>query len=177
MKKRIMILVIVALLAIGAVSAATPSTFDFGLLNYYRISSIQDQDFGTYTPGLRLEGHILPWFGLGADVIMLAPFDGSDIYSFLVSTDLTFRANIGFFEPYLGIGPAYYATLASGDFDLINDVAYNARLGFDFNITDLFTVGVEGKLLLDGLQNEASAFEGKDWLDSTMVGLTLKAKL
>ncbi len=178
MKKRIIVILVIAILSVTAVGAASPSTFDFGILNYYRVSDLADQEFSGYTPGIRLEGHITPWFGLGADVILQQPFvDSSSVYSFLLTTDVTFRTVVGFFEPYLGLGPAYLATLDSGDFDLLSNVAYNARAGFDFNITDMYTLGIEGKLLVGDLQTESSAFDTIDWLEATMVGVNLKIKL
>ncbi|MBN2860744.1 MAG: hypothetical protein JXK93_10820 [Sphaerochaetaceae bacterium] len=181
MKKTIIVGIVIALLAVSAVNAASPSTFDFGVLNYYRLSDLSETDFTPYTPGLRFEGHITPWFGVGTDVLLDAPFEGSgDIYTFLMTTDLTVRATLGFFEPFFGFGPAYKLVLDGGSAALAADVAYNARAGFDFNITDVFTLGVEAKLLLEHLPllvDGTNAFADVDWMESTFVGLGVKLKL
>ncbi len=184
MAKKLLILMVIMILAVSSIAAESdgPSTFDFGLLNYYRISNIADQDFATYTPGLRFEGHITPWFGIGTDIILDAPFAGvSGVYDFYVTTDLTFRGVIGFFEPFFAIGPAYKAQLVTGgNSSLDGDVKYSARAGFDFNITDIFTAGLEGKLILeniDGIVDGTPALADVDWLDATYVGITLKIKL
>lgn len=181
MKKTIIVGIVIALLAVSAITAASPSTFDFGLLNYYRLSDLSETDFTPYTPGLRFEGHITPWFGVGTDVLLDAPFEGSgDIYTFLITTDLTVRAALGFFEPFFGFGPAYQLQLDGGTASLAADVAYNARAGFDFNITDLFTLGIEAKLLLEHLPllvEGTSTFADVDWMESTFVGLGVKLKL
>ncbi len=181
MKRILIISIVITLLAVTGISAASPSTFDFGVLNLYRLSDLTETDFTPYTPGLRFEGHITPWFGVGTDILLDAPFEGSgDIYTFLMTTDLTVRATLGFFEPFFGIGPAYQLVLDGGSATLAADVAYNARAGFDFNITDIFTLGVEGKLLLEDLPSlvsDPSSFADVDWMESTFVGIGLKVKL
>lgn len=165
------------IIIMGSLSAATPSVFDVGVLNYYKIQSLADTDFASYTPGLRLEAHIVPWFGLGLDALIETPFVDNGSFDILATTDITFRAPIGFFEPYIALGPAYRIAITSGAVALTKDVAYSARAGFDFNITSIFTIGAEAKLVVDDLPGIIAGTAGTiDWLDSTLVGLTLKAK-
>ena len=174
--KKWVLTILVIVIITSSLFAATPSKFDIGVLNYYKIQDIADTDFAAYSPGLRFEGHITPWFGLGLDGLLQTPFTGtSGVYNILATTDITFRVPVGFFEPYLALGPAYRLTVSDAGASLTADVIYSGRIGFDFNITPIFTVGVEGKVLLDHIPNiiDGTAI---DWLDSTHVGLTLKAK-
>lgn len=170
------ITILMIIIIMSSVFAATPSTFDVGVLNYYLIQDLADTEFAAYSPGVRLEGHITPWFGLGFDTIFYRPFvDSPSSVILIATTDISFRAPLGFFEPYIALGPTYILNIDSG-VDLYPFVAYSGRVGFDFNITPIFTVGVEGKLLLDDLAGLIDGSYSIDWLDSTFVGLTLKAK-
>lgn len=177
--KRIIVIMIICV-TMGTVFAATPSVFDVGILNYYKIQNLVDQDFASYTPGVRLETHITPWFGLGADVLLEAPFAAgapAGTYNFIGTTDVSFRASLGFFEPFLAVGPAYQVTVDSTSVTLTTDVSYSARAGFDFNITDILTVGAEGKLIVNDLPGLIDgSVTSVDWLDATYVGLSIKAK-
>ncbi len=178
--KKLGITVLMIIIVMSSLFAATPSKFDVGVLNYYKIQDLADTDFATYTPGVRFEGHITPWFGLGFDALLEEPFAGtgtSGVYNFVATTDITFRVPLGFFEPYIALGPAYTFTISDAGFDLDADVACSGRAGFDFNITPIFTLGVEGKLVLNHIPVIVTdGFSTVDWLDSTYVGLTLKAK-
>lgn len=174
--KRLGITILLIVIILSSVFAASPSKFDIGILNYYSIQDIADTEFTAYTPGVRLEGHITPWFGLGLDALLEKPFESpSGVYRIIATTDVSFRAPLGFFEPYIALGPTYILQIDSG-VELFSNVAYSGRVGFDFNITPIFTVGVEGKLLLDDLSGLIDGSYSIDWLDSTFVGLTLKAK-
>ncbi len=176
--KKWFITILMILLVVGSLSAATPSVFDVGVLNYYKIQNLIDTDFTPYTPGVRMEAHIRPWFGLGLDTILDKPFSqASGDYVIVATTDVSFRAPLGFFEPFLAIGPAYTVTISGGAVALAANVSYSARAGFDFNITPVFTIGAEGKLIVNNLTNIVeNGFASVDWLDSTYVGITLKAK-
>jgi hypothetical protein len=167
-------------MTLGSAFAATPSVFDVGVLNYYKIQDLIDQDFTSYTPGVRLEAHVTPWFGFSTDVLLETPFatgGTSGTYNLVGTTDVSVRASLGFFEPFLAIGPAYMITIDPSGVDLTNDISYSARAGFDFNITQMLTVGAEGKLVMNHIPGLIDgSIVSVDWLDSTYVGLSIKAK-
>ena len=175
-----LIVILVICITVGTAFAATPSVFDVGILNYYKIQNVIDQDFGAYTPGVRLESHITSWFGLSTDVLLQAPFAAGSTagtYNLIGTTDVSFRAPLGFFEPFLAFGPAYVVTVTSSGVDLAADVSYSARAGFDFNITPILTLGLEGKAIVNHLPGIIDgSIVSVDWLDATYVGLTIKAK-
>lgn len=177
--KRLMVIALILCIVGGFAVAATPSVFDLGLVNYYTVDDLMETDFAAYTPGLRASFYVNSWFGLSGDVFLTAPFaeGGLEAMNFLLSTDLVFRAPLGFFEPYLAIGPSYQLTLGEGALSLAEAVLYSARVGFDFNITPVFALGVEGMHLINvgALIADSSTFVD-DVLANTSVGLVLKAK-
>jgi hypothetical protein len=121
---------------------------------------------------------ITEWFGLAGDIIMPTPFDTTGPgYAFILSTDLVFRLPLGFFEIYTGFGPAYDVGLADeSPVPLKPHANYSARLGFDFNITPVFALGIEANQIvnLDGLLSGATTY---DAMRDTYVGLGIKVKL
>ncbi len=174
--KKLGITILMIIIVMSSLFAATPSKFDVGVLNFYKIQNVIDTEFEAYTPGIRLEGHITPWFGLGLDALLDSPFSGGGDPNLVLTTDIAFRASLGFFEPYIALGPAYSVVFADSGVTLDRDVMYSGRVGFDFNITSIFTVGVESKLILRHLDAVIDGSQEVDWLESTYVGLTLKAK-
>ncbi|MFA5603018.1 MAG: hypothetical protein WDA21_04775 [Bacilli bacterium] len=179
MKAKILIITIVLLIVcVGTVVADIPSVFEINLLNYYTIQDLAETSFARYTPGVRMAFFITEWFGLAGDIIMPAPFDGSGLgYALILSTDLVFRFPLGSFDIYAGFGPAYDVVLADGTGALLkNHVNYSARLGFDFNITPVFALGIEANQVvnLDGLISGSTTY---DAMRDTYVGLAIKVKL
>lgn len=179
MRVRIVLIVgIMVLVCGGVILADTPSVFEAGLLNYYSIGDITDSEFSRYTPGVRMAFYITDWFGLNGDIILKEPFSGDLVgYQFLLSTTVVFRWPLGFFEPYLGIGPAYSVTLDGGDFDMPPHILYGARLGFDFNITPVFCLGVEANHIIPDIPSLLNGTDEFDVMANTYVGLALKLKL
>lgn len=177
--KIIILLALLMVLGIGSVFAEVPSLFEINLLNYYSVEDLSESQFTNYTPGVRFAGFITKWFGLSADVILEAPFAEASPtnYHLLLATDAVVRAPLGFFEMYVAAGPAYGFTISEDNFVVDNKVKLNARVGFDFNITPLLSVGVEGAYILGDLASlvsGASEFEPKA---ETFVGIGLKLKL
>ncbi|MDD3822310.1 MAG: hypothetical protein PHR90_10150 [Sphaerochaetaceae bacterium] len=179
MRTKIMIIAaFILVLSVGVVSAEVPSVFEVNVLNYYTIQDLADTDFATYTPGVRMALFITEWFGLSGEALLLEPFSGVlPNYSLLVTTDLVFRWPLGFFEMFGALGPAYDLTVNSGGITLPAKVKYSGRIGFDFNITPLFCVGIEAKHLLPDLSGLVAGTQGFDLLGDTFVGLGLKLKL
>lgn len=179
MRAKVLIIAIVLLvISAGIVSADTPSVFEMNVMNYYSIKDLSDTEFARYTPGLRMAFFVTEWFGLSGEVIMPAPFDTTGPgYAFILSTDLVFRLPLGFFEMYLGFGPAYDVAISDeSGLPLKNHVNYSARAGFDFNITPVFALGVEANQIvnLDGLISGSVTY---DAMRDTYVGLGIKLKL
>lgn len=178
---RIKAIIIIAaallVLCVGVATAEVPSVFEMNVLNYYTIQDLADSEFSTYTPGVRMAFFITEWFGLSGDVLLREPFSG-DISgnALLVSTDLVFRWPLGFFEMYGALGPAYDLTIDSGTIAVPAKVKYNGRVGFDFNITPVFCVGIEAKHVIQDL-SDLVAGGSLDAMADTYVGLGLKMKL
>lgn len=162
----------------GTVTADTPSVFEINLLNYYAIEDLADTSFSRYSPGLRMAFFITEWFGLAGDIIMPAPFDSSGSgHALILSTDLVFRLPLDFFEIYAGFGPAYDVVLADDTGKpLKKHVNYSARLGFDFNITPVFALGIEANQIIN-LGDLISGDTTYDAMRDTYVGLGIKVKL
>lgn len=178
--KKLGITILMVIIVMSSLFAATPSKFEVGVLNYYKIQDLADTEFTTYTPGIRFVGNLTPWFGLGLETLLEEPFvdtGTSGVYNFVATTDVNFRVPLGFFEPFLAFGPVYTFSISDAGFGLDADVAYSGRVGFDFNITPVFTLGLEGKLVLVHIPNIIDGTQAIDWLDSTYVGLTLKVKI
>ncbi len=179
MRAKVFIIAIVLLvICIGTATAAIPSVFEINVLNYYSIQDLADTSFDRYTPGVRMAFFITEWFGLAGDIIMPAPFDTSGSgHALILSTDLVFRFPLESFDIYAGFGPAYDVVLADGTGDPLKaNVNYSVRLGFDFNITPVFALGIEANQIvnLDGLPSGATTY---DAMRDTYVGLALKVKL
>lgn len=175
--KAIILSVLFMVLCTGLVTAAVPSICDVGLVSSYRIQDLSEMDIAAYTPALRGQLFITPWFGLSGDVALDSPFaSSSDSYTFLVSADIALRWPLGFFEPYFALGPTYKVNLTDSDIAVANAVLGNARAGFDFNITNMFAVGVEGNLVFPDLTVAVSSLDGQYFLDNTFVGVVCKAR-
>ncbi len=179
MKTKVLIIAIVLLvICVGTVAADTPSVFEINILNYYTIQDLADTSFVRYTPGVRMGFFITDWFGLAGDIIIPTPFDASGTgYPITLSTDLVFRFPLDFFEITLGFGPAYDLVIADDSgAPLKSHVNYSARLGFDFNITPVFALGIEANQIinLDGLFSGSITY---DAMRDTYVGLGIKVKL
>lgn len=179
MRAKVLIIAIVLLMiCVGTVTADTPSVFEINLLNYYTIQDLADTSFARYTPGVRMAFFVTEWFGLAGDIIMPVPFDASGPgHALILSTDLVFRVPLGSFDIYAGFGPAYDVVLADDTgAPLKNHVNYSVRLGFDFNITPVFALGIEANQItnLDGLISGSITY---DAMRDTYVGLGLKVKL
>ncbi len=175
--KRMLVVTIILCIVGGLVIAATPSIFEMGLVNSYSISDISESNFSAYTPGVRMTFYVNEWFGLSGEALLREPFQGelSLATSIIhVSTNLVFRWPIGFFEPYLSLGPTYSVDLGETS-PLSESILYNAKVGFDFNITPVFALGAEAGYLanLGDILNDQAEI---DLMQST-VGLVLKLKL
>lgn len=179
MRTKVLIIAIVLLVVTaGIVSADTPSVFEMNVMNYYSIKDLADTEFARYTPGLRMAFFVTEWFGLSGEVIMPAPFDTTGAgYAFILSTDLIFRLPLGFFEMYMGLGPAYDLLLGLDAPPLVDQVRYSARAGFDFNITPVFALSVEANHIVTNLSSVIDGVSPMDWLGDTYVGLGIKLKL
>lgn len=178
MKKRVLFIVTILLIALVASAfAATPSLFEIGLLNYYKLQDLTDSDFAAYTPGLRASVYINNWFGLSGDAILSAPFNVTgDEYTINLSGDIVFRAPLGFFEMYGAFGPIYTLQVSADDIALEAKVNYSGRIGFDFNITPIFGIGVEALHVVSDIPALINGAE-YDLMGSTYVGVTAKLKL
>lgn len=176
--KVMVVAVVLLLLCAQVVMAEVPSIFEVNLLNYYSLKDISEGSYAAYTPGLRAALFITSWFGMSADVVMPTPFDldGGD-YSFLLNTDLIFRWPLGFFEMYGAIGPSYEVTYDQTNATLQPFVKYNGRVGFDFNLTPIFSVGVEGVYLFNDLSSLIDGTSELNPLSDTLIGIGLKVKL
>ncbi|MHC1691536.1 MAG: outer membrane beta-barrel protein [Sphaerochaetaceae bacterium] len=151
MRKTVLILIAVLLFtSTMAIPAATPSTFDLGLVGYYSYASLEQQEWDDYLPGLRAQWNLLPWIGVSADAILTYAIPDWDYYEFIIILDAVVRANLGLIEPYIAIGPAYQAVVI-GDYSEADEdsFAFNARGGVDVNITDYISVGAEANFLVD----------------------------
>jgi hypothetical protein len=177
--KRLVIIALIVCVFSGTAMAANPSVFDLGLVNTYTIQDLADTDFATYTPGLRATFYVNSWFGISGDVFLTTPFveGGMEPLNFLLSTDLVVRAPLGFFEPYLAIGPSYFLELDSGALTLAAQVPYSARVGFDFNITPVFALGIEGIHMIPNLSNLIAGTEDFDLMNNTQAALVIKLKM
>jgi esterase/lipase superfamily enzyme len=175
--KQVLVVAIILLIVGGIVVAATPSIFEMGLVNSYSISDISESEFSAYTPGVRMTFYVNEWFGLSGEALLIRPFvDGLSLGTslFYISTDLVFRWPLGFFEPYFALGPTYSVRLGETS-PLSESILYNAKVGFDFNITPVFALGAEAGYVANLgniLNNQAEI----DLMQST-VGLVLKLKL
>lgn len=182
-RKSLVIIIVLLVLFSGNLVAKSdgPSTFDMGLISYYRLSDITETNFAAYTPALRLQVNITDWFGLSAETMYEFPLDTVTTHRLTLTTDMVFRLPIGFFEPFLALGPGYLVTIdQDSTFEFVNSVIYNFRAGFDFNITDVFTLGIEGNLLIPSMVDfftNLAALDGPYFMENTLVAIGLKAKL
>lgn len=178
---KVKVCIVTILLLIVCVSAATgetPSVFEINVLNYYTIQDLADTEFSRYTVGGRLSFFITQWFGLAGDIIIPTPFDSAgDGFPLILSTDLVFRLPLGLFEIVAGFGPTYDVVFNDSSGDILkNHVNYSARLGFDFNITPVFALGLEANHIVN-LGSLISGDTSYDAMRDTYVGLGLKVKL
>lgn len=155
-----------------------PSVFEINLLNYYAIQDLADTSFGRYSPGARMAFFVTDWFGLSGDIILPNPFDStSPGYGVILSTDFFFRYHHEVVDIYVGLGPAYDLVLAdSTGKPLKGNVNYSVRLGFDYNITPVFALGIEANHIvqLDGLISGDVTY---DAMRDIYLGLALKVKM
>ncbi|MFA5513448.1 MAG: outer membrane beta-barrel protein [Sphaerochaetaceae bacterium] len=174
-KKIFLVLVLLLVLSIGATFAATPSTFEIGLLNYYSLSDLAETEFANYTPGLRATLFLKNWFGLSGDALIRAPFTGATPYNLILSGDLVIRWPAGLVEPYIAFGPAYDFVIDEDGVSLPKTIRLGGRLGVDFNITSILSVGVEANHIVSDLSDviDGGAY---DFMGDTFVGITVKAK-
>ncbi|MDX9808853.1 MAG: hypothetical protein RBT04_01730 [Sphaerochaetaceae bacterium] len=182
-KKKIAITILMLCLVFSSLHAIEnePSVFELSVVNGYKLDHLVDADFNAYTPSLRVQFNIVEWFGMGMGVMYQYPYDTITKHTFTLATDIVFKLPIGIFEPYVAFGPNYLFTLDNSNvFSFINTVGYDFRLGFDFDITSWFTLGIEGKLLASDLVGLFSNLAGLNttWLlENTFVALVLKTKL
>jgi hypothetical protein len=182
-RKSLVIIILFVVLFTGILGAKSdgPSTFDMGLISYYRLSDITETNFAAYTPALRLQVNITDWFGLSAETMYEFPLDTVTTHRLTLTTDMVFRLPIGFFEPFLALGPGYLVTIdQDSTFEFVNSVIYNFRAGFDFNITDVFTLGIEGNLLIPSMVDfftNLATLDGPYFMENTLVAIGLKVKL
>ncbi len=185
MRKRLSIILLVLILVCSASlsAAAKPSVFDFDIMNYFKLGEIAAQDFTGYTPGVRMQVNITHWFGLSTEVMCPLPVDfAAGPYDATLTTDIVLRLPLGFFEPFLALGPAYKLSIdpVAGLVDLDPTVHYNVRTGFDINFNSWLALGFEAKLPcydLDTLFNDLTVVDGPWLMANTYVGLGLKFKL
>ena len=184
MRKRLSIILLVLILVCSASlsAAATPSVFDFDIMNYFKLGEIAAQDFTGYTPGVRMQVNITRWFGLSAEVMCPLPDDfATGEYVSTLTTDIVLRLPLGFFEPFLALGPAYVVTFTPpGLFDLNEFSHYNVRTGFDINFNNWLALGFEAKLPIYNLEQfflNLATVDGPWLMANTYVGLGLKFKL
>jgi hypothetical protein len=182
-KLSIILLVLILVSSVSLSAAAKPSVFDFDIMNYFKLGEIAAQDFTGYTPGVRMQVNITSWFGLSAEVMCPLPADFAvGPYDATLTTDLVLRLPLGFFEPFLALGPAYTISLdpVAGIVDLDSVVHYNVRTGFDINFNNWLALGFEAKLPfydLDTLFADLTVVDGPWLMANTYVGLGLKFKL
>jgi hypothetical protein len=185
MRNRLSIIFLVLILMFSvslSAEAVKPSVFDFDVMNYYKISDLVGQNFAAYTPGVRMQVNITNWFGLSAEVICPLPADTAvGPYRFTLATDLVLRLPLGFFEPFLAMGPAYVLDLTPpGVFDFDDTVHFNVRTGFDINFNSWFALGFEAKLPVYGVEEfflNLADVDGAWFVENTYVGIGLKVKL
>lgn len=183
MWKKISILFLLLVLVLGTTfgaSSSKSSLFELTINNTVNIDDLLNKAF-VYMPALRLQFNLNSWFGLAAEGTYRYPHGAVSDHSVTLATDVVFRAPLGFFEPSIALGPNYLMTISSaGDAVLEKSVAYGVRVGFDFNITDLLCVALEGKMLfkdLSWLFANLDLVDGQYFLEGTSVGLALKLKL
>ncbi len=97
-------------------------------------------------------GSVLQGIDIGADLrgSWLADYDEDafDVDMFPVQTNLLIRASFqNGFRPYAGGGVGYIWFDNDGDKDLDDEYSYSAILGFDQEITDRFSLFVEGEYM------------------------------
>ena len=111
--------------------------------------------------------------------MLLQPFNSpSSTFTSYVATDLVFRWPLGFFEPYLALGPAYAILYTGGTLSLPEQIPYRARVGFDFNVMPVLSIGIEAAHLIPNVPDlVGSSATGFDLMNNTHVGLVVKAKL
>lgn len=178
-KKIIIILVVVLLFSFSSIAAATPSVFEIGLINYYSLDDFVEKDFANYTPAVRATLYVNNWFGLSGDAILRAPFGDSATtkeFNLILAGDLVFRWPTKLIEPYIAFGPAYDLVISETKVELPETIRFGARLGLDFNITPLLSVGVEANHIASNL-SAVVAGEEYDFIGDTFVGISIKLKL
>lgn len=175
--KRLVIIALIVCVFSGTAMAASPSIFDLGLVNTYTIQDLADTDFAAYTPGLRATFYVNSWFGISGETLVATPFAGATTWEFLISTDLVMRAPLGFFEPYFALGPYYSLILSDAGVNLQELVSYRARVGFDFNITPVFALGIEGMHMVSNLSDLIDGTASFDLMNDTRAALLIKLKL
>jgi hypothetical protein len=178
-RKRIMIILIVLVIATGMLFAEIPSIFEAGLVSTYTIQDLADTQFANYTPAVRAAFYITEWFGLSGEIMLLQPFNSpASTFTSYLATDLVFRWPLGFFEPYLALGPAYAIVYTGGSLSLPEQIPYRARVGFDFNVMPVLAIGIEAAHLIPNIPDlVGSSATGFDFMNNTHVGLVIKAKL
>lgn len=183
MRKKISILLLLLVLVLGSTFGASTQQsplFELTINNTVNLNEVINKTF-VYMPALRMQFNLKNWFGLAAEGTYRYPYGVVTDHAVTLATEVVFKAPLGLFEPSIAIGPNYIMTISSsGDAVLEKSVAYGTRIGFDFNITDLFCVALEGKLLFDDLNwlfANLNLVDGQYFLERTSIGLALKLKL
>jgi len=156
MKKRIAVILLILMTATTALSAG--SMFDVGVVGYYSYWDLENQNFEAFIPAVRVQWNILDYIGVSADALYFGQDEYEVNYGAIV-LDAVFRLPLGFIEPYVAVGPAYFMAFTADDAYVDeNSFASNVRAGLDLNITPSLSVGAEANFFVDDVAEFIDGF-------------------
>lgn len=179
MRKKALLVVLVLMVAMTA-SVFAASTGSIGLVNYGSLADFESGDSNAYIPGLRGEFFLSDYLGVSVDAMLLESWPDYDVYWMLYMFDAVARLPLGFIEPYFAVGPSYFGVIADGETELAEEsFGFNTRGGFDINILDSLSVGVEANFFVDDLEyffDNIGDYFSEEGLENSLIGVTLKWK-
>jgi hypothetical protein len=177
-KKTLIVVLVILVLVTVSLAAQKASVFDISFSHSYRLDDAQAINYQAYIPGIRVQLNIRPWFGLSLGGMYDFVENMEDVNRALLAAEIVLKAPLGFFEPFVAIGPMYSYTLPE-TVSLPDTYGAQGRAGMDFKFSRWFSLGLEGVLIAPSLTNLVDGTETFDTAyveDHLYVGFTVKAK-
>jgi hypothetical protein len=177
-KKMLLVAMIALAMFSGSLYARGASVLDIGISHSYRFDDAQAMDYQSYVPTVRVQLNVRPWFGISFGAMYDFVEGMDDVHKALLSAEMVLRAPIGFFEPFVAIGPMYSLTLPETT-ELPDSYGVQGRGGFDIRFNGWLSLGLEGTVIVPSLIDVVDGTEILDMdyvQDHLYVGFAVKAK-
>lgn len=177
-KKTLIVVLVILVLVTGSLAAQRASVFDISMSHSYRLDDAKAINYQSYVPGARVQINIRPWFGVSLGAMYDFVEGMEDVNRVVMAAEIVLRAPIGFFEPFVAVGPMYSMVLPETP-SVPDTYGGQARAGIDIKFSRVFSLGAEGILVApsftDLLDNNV-AFDYDYIMENLYVGIAVKAK-